>query len=144
MCEASASKENFKTIHNIVYQSHDCLRSLLWDPLQPMPWLLTSRLARASKTAAELRQQGCLLERWAGCDFQGVDVTSFHRCKKKEKKRLQTWVHTCLHVGVGPTWSWWLGPFPRSSGTVEGGDWWRWPMGVKAKELPWVCPRMVL
>jgi len=30
-------------------------------------------------------------------------------------------------------------PFPRSPGTGEGGDWWNWPMGVKAKGAPRAC-----
>jgi len=34
-----------------------------------------------------------------------------------------------------------MGHLPRSPGTGEGGDWWSWPMGVKAKGTPRVCHR---
>ena len=33
------------------------------------------------------------------------------------------------------------GHLPRSPGTGEGGDWWSWPMGVKAKGTPRGCHR---
>jgi len=46
-------------------------------------------------------------------------------------------VHTSLYVRVA--WHWWLGHLPRSPGTGEGGDWWSWPMGVKAKGMLRVC-----
>ena len=46
-------------------------------------------------------------------------------------------VHTSLYVRVA--WDWWLGHLPRSHGTGEGGDWWSWPMGVKAKGMLSVC-----
>ena len=46
-------------------------------------------------------------------------------------------VYTSLYVRVA--WGWWLGHFPRSPGTGEGGDWWSWPMGVKAKGMLRVC-----
>ena len=48
-------------------------------------------------------------------------------------------VHTSLYVRV--TWDWWLGHLPRSPGTSEGGDWWSWPMGVKAEGTPRICHR---
>ena len=34
---------------------------------------------------------------------------------------------------------WWLGHLPRSPGTGEGGDWWSWPMGIKAEGMLRVC-----
>jgi len=44
---------------------------------------------------------------------------------------LQTNKQTSLYVRVA--WDWWLGHLPRSPETGEGGDWWSWPMGVKAE-----------
>ena len=46
-------------------------------------------------------------------------------------------VHMSLYVRV--TWDWWLGHLPRSPRTGEGGNWWSWPMGAKAEEIPRVC-----
>ena len=45
-------------------------------------------------------------------------------------------VHTSLCVRVA--WDWWLGHLSRSPGTR--GDWWSWPMGVKAEGILKVCP----
>ena len=46
-------------------------------------------------------------------------------------------VHTCFYVRVHETGDWDLLLGPLRMG--EGGDWWRWPMGVIAKGIPRGC-----
>jgi len=59
--------------------------------------------------------------------------------KEKGGKEKKKGIKDCEWRAVAPGLKLLRLPRTRSPGTGEGGDWWSWPMGVKAKGIPRVC-----
>ena len=73
------------------------------------------------------------------CPQKTADIDGLRYSPDDSRYGLAT-VHTSLYVRVRWNWVWDLFLGLRSPGTDEGGDCWRWPMGVKA-ENSWGCHR---